>query len=335
MTDEIQQVTTVPPAKCRSMRFVYAGILIALVCLLAFTVMQLLAVNQRYEKHIADARQSATSTRDSLTEVTEKIATLTSSLDKADATAKEQQQAIASLQAAANGNMNKWLIAESIYLVKMAGNQLAIAKENAPTLSLLQQAQATLARINDENLQTIKQSIADDIATLQNAAPIDVNTLYGQLQTVDSKIETLPLPPTPLSANHEVVTIPTDAPWWKKGLLKTWQGLQQIVIVRNVSPDALPLVLPDQKIFLMQNLHVQLQQAMLALLQRQQTVYAASLTQTAAWVSRYFVQDDANTIAVLAMITDLQKVSIALPEVDLAALLSQLESYQSAANTVS
>ena len=66
--------------------------------------------------------------------------------------------------------------------------------------------------------------------------------------------------------------------------------MKKIVIVHYNGSEQLPLVLPDEKIFLYQNLHAQLENAMWAVLHQRAEIYQASVMRAVGWTQRYFDQ---------------------------------------------
>src|SRR5438045_770691 len=89
----------------------------------------------------------------------------------------------------------------------------------------------------------------------------------------------------------------------------------------------LPLILPDEKIFLYQNLHAQLENAMWAVLQQNADIYQSSLKRASAWVQLYFAQDAAQTKIMLQNLEELQKINIQPTSINLAATLQLFDQY--------
>jgi uroporphyrin-3 C-methyltransferase len=75
----------------------------------------------------------------------------------------------------------------------------------------------------------------------------------------------------------------------------------------------MPLMIPEQKTFLYQNLHAMLAQTIWALLHKQPVIYQSSLQQVATWIKQYFVSDASSTCAVLSDLTQLEKIDVHPP----------------------
>ena len=100
-----------------------------------------------------------------------------------------------------------------------------------------------------------------------------MTALYLRLMALNNQLDELPLPTSPLKPDTKQAlsaTVPTNLPWWKAGLAHTWHVLRQVVVVRYNNSNALPLVLPEEKMFLYQNLHAQMESAMWGVLHRKQ-----------------------------------------------------------------
>lgn len=186
------------------------------------------------------------------------------------------------------------------------------AADNQSQLSTLQQSissmQDTLKK--SEDLTSQQEKIMADWRAMQQ---VDVTPVYLQLNTLNHDIDQLTLLHLPI-ANTEAVNATTviedKTSWWKSAWHYFVQALKKVVVVHNMADTNLPLVSPESKLFLYQNLHAQLEQAMWAVLHHNPDVYHASLTRASAWVTQYFVQDASETKAVLSRIEELQKANV-------------------------
>lgn len=208
---------------------------------------------------------------------------------------------------------DKWRLVEAEYLVKMANTQLQFTHDIAMALSLLQRADETLKMAQDSRVLEIDKSIIANIAALQTAPQVDITSLYMRINALNEQLDHLSLPADSFKATTpqaEPVDIPVGTPWWKAGLLRSWQMLHKFVIVRNIETSGMPLVFPEEKTFLYQNLHAQLQTAMWAVLYRNSDVYQRSLTNASTWIQQYFVQDASETKTILQNLEELRKIDV-------------------------
>lgn len=161
---------------------------------------------------------------------------------------------------------------------------------------------------NIEQLQQATQQQLADAAQTKEAADT-----YTRLEQLNQQIDQLPAPVTQaVSENHVLTpaTIPAEnASFWQKTWYHSMNALSKIVTVKYIGTDVAPIVAPQSKAYLYENLHAQLENAMWAVLHHQPAVYQASLGRMSLWVKRYFPQDDAATIAILKEIDALSNMA--------------------------
>lgn len=311
----------------------FLALLVAVLCIAAFGYgyFRLASVNTNLAHRVTDLQaQDVTTKRD--------IASLQSDIQNVDAIAKksqqisvEQERLVTEWRAAEKGDLNKWRVAEAAYLVRMANNQLKFANNSALALTLLQQADLSLQNV--QNAENIRQALAENEAKLQAMPKVDVASLYIRLNALDKQIDNLSLITYPLKdTTHPAINqlvVEEPLPWWKAGLKNAWNSLSQLVIIRDTSKNsALPLVLPDEKMFLYQNLHAQFANAMWSVLHREQTVYDSSLTRITEWITQYFNSDLEPTKVMLQNIDELKKVDIVSPStLDLSDTIARFDQY--------
>lgn len=314
MTDQLVSEEKSPVSKHTFFRNI--GILfsafavIILIGAFSFAYYQLIRVNVSLSDTMAAMQVKATNQEQQLGDMQKSIETLQQFAQKSDALATQQEQMLTEWRAAQKGDLNKWRIAEAEYLIKLANDHWQFVHDKETTLMLLMRAKQVLDNLQDPNLVTLITSLTTDINALQNVADINITQLYLQLTKLDAELDALPFPKTLLTAEEKAMpSIPENTPWWKASWERSVQALSKIVIVRN-NAQALPLLLPEQKSFLMQNLHAKMQNTMWAVLNRNNVVYQESLLQAKAWIKHYFEQEDDKTKAVLQEIDALRKMNI-------------------------
>lgn len=238
--------------------------------------------------------------------------------------------------AAQQADLNKFYVMEAQSLTKLAGNQLNITRDAAMATVVLQHAQEVLSHVATPDIEPIRQALAANIASLTSVQQVNVDQLYMQLTAIYNQLDQLPLPPTPLQYSADANAKSKDygdAPWWKIQWHKTMDMLRKIVIVRYTAGNDMPLVLPEEKMFLYQNLHAQMEVAILGLVNRNQTVYSGGLKQVGDWIQKYFVQDAPLTKEITNQLQILQAINIVPPPVDLAVTMQMFDQYLAQNNT--
>jgi uroporphyrin-3 C-methyltransferase len=242
----------------------------------------------------------------------------------------EQQKLMAEWVAAQQGDLNKWHVSEAQYLTRLAGHQLELTRDAASAEILLQHASEILQKINNPAVEPVRQALAENISSLQSQPQVNTEQLYLQMATIYNLLDNLPLPSTPLQNTEDPNQQEKhygDAPWWKVTWHKSMDALKKIVIVRYDGSKDMPLILPEEKMFLYQNLHAQMEEAMLSVLNHNPAAYQASLQHAIDWVQKYFVQDAEVTTKVLTELKTLQAINLQPPTVNIAATMQAFDQY--------
>jgi len=228
---------------------------------------------------------------------------------------KNLKQTVNDISQIKQGNQEKWLLAEAHYYVKLANDNLQFSRNIPLAITLLKMADQEVSHITNPELIEVRKVIATDIANLQSAPQVDVAGLYMKLTALNSQLDQLPLLAQQKNLQEEkpVAAAEQKQMWWQRGLYASWQALQSIVVVRYNPNGLMPLMVPEQKTFLYQNLHAMLAQAIWALLHQQPAIYQSSLQQVIAWIKQYFILDAPMAHAVLSDLTQLEKIDVYPP----------------------
>ena len=115
----------------------------------------------------------------------------------------------------------------------------------------------------------------------------------------------------------EATTSNEERSWYAQLWFEVREGLGQAIRIRRTdTPVDIPLS-PEQSYYLQQNARLMLEQAQLAMLRRDQNLYDRSLKRVSEWIGRALPQDDAATVTLQQLVTELQgwKVSPAVPDI--------------------
>ena len=333
MTD--QNIDEEKTAEGRRANWANVGILFSTLAIIIFVsafgygYFQLAKINVSLAHMISDLQKQTAGTQDDISAVQKSVDDLKLAAQKSQELSAQQEQLVSEWRAAQKGDLNKWHVAEAQYLVKLANDQVQFTHNLAMAMTLLQRADQVLENLQDPDLLEIRKSLATAIADLQALPQINVTNLYLRLTGLNNQLDQLPLPINPLKADsaQEPMAAKPELPWWKAGLDRSWHALKQVVVVRYNGSNTLPLVLPEEKMFLYQNLHAQLEDAMWAVLYRDAAVYQASLERALNWTQHYFVQDASETKAMLQNLQELKQMTVEPPVVNFSAMLQLFDTY--------
>lgn len=288
----------------------FAGLYIANMRML-HTQASLAKINEQLVAKIDENQQTIYTLQNTLNNTQQNFQTLREEVTS-------QEQTVNTLRNKALTNQDQWSVNEAHYLVKLANDNLQISENLPLIITLLQTADSKLRDSTDPKIIALRKALTEDITTFQALQSVDITGIYLKLAALNNAVDKLALPNNRPVADENTSTTNKRLPWWKKGLQQTWNSLKQIVIVRYNASGEMPFIAPGQQDFLYQNLHAKYEQAMWALMNRQEEIYKTSLQQTQLWIAKYFLQDDPATQAQIANLKELENISIdpKLPTLD-------------------
>lgn len=220
--------------------------------------------------------------------------------------------------------------------LRLALQQAQLTGSAQPLLSALQAADQRIARAAQPRLNPVQRAIARDIGRLQDAELTDVPSLVQRLGELARAADQWPLasdmrqPAAPSAAATPAASVagaPADSVWtrgWEAAWRDVWHGLRDLVRVSRIDQPEAALLAPEQGYFLRENLKLQLLNARLALLARQQASAQADLKAVEALLARYFDAQSPGVKGAIANIAQLREqmtpVDMPRPDETLAAL---------------
>lgn len=248
-----------------------------------------------------------------LAQLKQQLASALSKIDQTSSKDAEQLAALDQTQQRLQGEMqglqnrvldlndkrpNDWMLAESEYLVRMAGRKLWLEHDLVSAITLLGNADERIAALNDPSLMPIRKALAEDIAKLKGMPRIDREGLTLKLAALSDQIELLPLSTVsmPEAKAEPDQTVSTNPGEWESNLKKNWvKFTENFVTIRRRDGAVEALLSPQQEIFLRENLKTKLLQAQLSVYREQQALYEDSLDKAQRWLTQYFDTDHSAT----------------------------------------
>jgi uroporphyrin-3 C-methyltransferase len=224
-------------------------------------------------------------------------------------------------QRAALDNQAHPLVAEVESLLRIANRRLRFAGDIDTAVKALREADAQLRDSGDPAWIPVREQIAINLATLGGIKRVDLSGLSLRLSALSKQVSTL----KPLMATVPTVSGPQEATGesasrkfsWDTMLQDSWEALRSLLVIRRHDRPVPVLLPPKQIYFLKQNLQLRLQAAQLALLLREQALYADSLERAANWLQEHFGHDQVVVKSMLDEISALRQEQIAptLPDI--------------------
>lgn len=214
-----------------------------------------------------------------------------------------------------------WLLLEAEYLIQLANQRILLERDVETAIAALESADMRLRDTGDPGVVKVRQIINQAIQTLRQVPHSDIAGMSLTLSSINNDLEKLPLAtPDPKSREQQVqreLEETQKVQSWRELPAAVWRDLKNLVVIRDHEKPVKPLLSPDQRFFLMENLRLQIEQARLALLSGQQTIYKERLDTAIQWIGQYFDKDSSVTKSTLQTLQQLSAVEIApeLPDI--------------------
>lgn len=270
-----------------------------------------------------------------LSEQNKQVIELESNVETALSSSEHVAQTITALHSKLNINPKTgWLIAEAEYLLSIANQQLQLAGDVDTSIVALRSADQRLRESGDPTVLDVRAIIADEIGQLQSIQVTDIAGAALTLASMQSRVNELSL-----AGQGETFTDTDDEEateeekqtnkGWRSGLNTAWSAVKDLVVIRKRGDSDIgsPLLSPDQRALIYQNLRLKLESARLSLIQGDETTYRQSLDITNQWLVEYF-DNDAKRHAVEDTLNELSQIKLTPAMPDISASLDALRSWQ-------
>ncbi|MBU4680748.1 uroporphyrinogen-III C-methyltransferase [Cedecea davisae] len=265
---------------------------------------QLIALQKQQDAQKSEFETTLKKQADALGEAEKKQVALTRQLD-------EVQQKVATIS---GSDSKTWLLAQADFLVKLAGRKLWSDQDVTTAAALLKSADTSLADMNDPSLITARRALTDDISTLSTVTQVDYDGIILKLNQLSNGLDNLRL------ADNDSDDAPMDSDSselsgsiteWRQNLVKSWHNfMDSFITIRRRDETAVPLLAPNQDIYLRENIRSRLLVAAQAVPRHQEETYKQALDNVSTWVRAYYDTNDSATKAFLDELDGLSQQSI-------------------------
>ena len=245
-----------------------------------------------------------------------------------------QQKRLASLSTTSRED---WLLAEAEYLLNIANQRVLMERTAENALALLRSADERLQQAGegsgDAEVFAIRKALSRDLAALEQIEPLDKEGLYLRLYALAEQVDELPrLQVEEFGADAPAAVPPEDdaEPGWAT---RMWHGLRDLagsldryLRIDDVEAPAKPLVDSYATRLAALNVRLLLEQAQLALLQEESTVYRHSLEKALELLQNYYIASEQNE-RLQAAVKELAELDVAPQLPDISESLTLLRDY--------
>jgi len=209
------------------------------------------------------------------------------------------------------GGRRRWRLLEIEDLLLAANERLLLYKDPGSAQQALKLASRRLGELNDPRLFGIRERVINEIAALNALPKPDIQGMVLSLSSLIEQVPKMPLAKRVASDfqapdSQDELRLPEEP--WRHFLDSMKTALSTMVTIRREKSDYKPLMPPEEKFFLTQNLQLKLQAARLSLLQRESLSYNAALAEAQEWLQTYFDTNDPLVAGAIQSIGQIQKI---------------------------
>lgn len=219
------------------------------------------------------------------------------------------------------------------HLLLIANDSLTLQGDITTALAALQAADARLRATSDPLFADTRRLLAREIAALQAAPRPDIPGMAFAISGLQAEIEALDLQAlrapggervAPSWSGLEAEGEGEGMAGWRTLIGDLWTALGKLVVIRRSDELEGPLLGPEQRVYLTQNLWLKLESARLALLSRDEANFRHHLEVVREWLLRYYDDGHSAVAAIIAQLDALAAGDIRPQHPDISASLQAL-----------
>jgi uroporphyrin-III C-methyltransferase len=184
------------------------------------------------------------------------------------------------------GASQQWLLAEAASLLRLAQQQMVVARNIRTAQALFIAADDVLKQIDDPAIFSVREVLAGELAAIRGVSEAPLQDIYLQLGAISEQLESLQVNndlEQQVAAGEQVALFNNEGVE-EPGLLSQFFSslgsmVNRFLVVRRRDTPLDALMTPGQEAALLQTVRLQLEQGRTALLKGEQEIYSASLLQ--------------------------------------------------------
>lgn len=221
------------------------------------------------------------------------------------------------LNAYENRNPNDWLIAQSYFLVSNAQNLLSFSDNFNAALLNLENADILLVKIDDPQINQIREAINKDILALKSIEHVDFKGMFYKLDSIYNNTDKMPLneflDERQKQNSYKKNEVTTDqVKDWKSNVIHSLKEFSSRFIEIRRRNDAVvnQFLSPEQTSILTQNVKTEILLAKVSLFNRDETSFSRNINEIITHISAYYDVDNAIVKSNLDALNELKSVKI-------------------------
>ncbi len=228
---------------------------------------------------------------------------------------EEIQRALQVVNSRIGSNGSDWMLSEAEYLLTLANYRLTLERDPATALLALEAADERLRMTGNPEWDEMRELLQVEISQLQEVESADRDALVQRIVKLSSQVGLLNIRGRDNKSMH-IAKSPNSTAKPENRTMETlvrdgWEGFKSIMVIKRHNQPVEMSLPPQQQLFILENIRLQLAAAQLSLLYDNQSLYDSSLESVAQWLAAHFDQEDAQNSAFLAEINQLRGIQIA------------------------
>lgn len=207
-----------------------------------------------------------------------------------------------------------WKVLEAQYLLGIANQKLRLEGDVVTAISQLEIADQALVDSASSSVFAVRQAIASDLQELRNIEVLDREGIYLRLDNLLAEMENIDLLNSMRTefenrrnTESQTLQLGSDA---TNFLDSSFEFLGSIFVWREWEETPEAMLAPGQDDLIKQNLRLMLEQAQLALLMRDNSLYQQAMAKSQAWLQRYAITDSVRGQALTTELDQLREIDI-------------------------
>ncbi|HVY24530.1 MAG TPA: uroporphyrinogen-III C-methyltransferase [Steroidobacteraceae bacterium] len=235
--------------------------------------------------------------------------------------------AMGELRGRTEQSQRNWTRVETLYLLRLAEDQLYLTHDVPTALAALQAAELRLNAARDAALDGVRLQLAADIKSLRNVPQVDRNMIYTELEAAERTAATLKVQGNVINGSKPVQKTDNS----QAGIERAWrvlkQSLAKLFVVRRTSSSVAGLVTVEEQNLLRNHLQLLLLSLRQSVQLHDDNSYRSTLKETRRWLSTAFDNNDKQVMVLEQQLAALADMDIAPPLPDISGSRKLLERY--------
>ena len=212
-------------------------------------------------------------------------------------------------------NRVDWQVAHAEHLIRAAHQRLVLTGDSEGAFALLDAADKVVRDIKEIGTINLRRAFAKNLNDLKMASHVDIEGIFVKLDVLQEQITQLSMPALNFEAGKAIIKEESneDAGFNDKVSLvvsNLFSVITEQYEVQHLDEPVKPLLSTDQRTYLKQNLGLLVEQAQLAAIKGNGSIYQRLLSQAEDWVRGHFNLDAPAAQATLATFQQLSTVEL-------------------------